>query len=186
MHPVGGLRGAERGARNGRVCARFFVVTLAALGLGLAVAACAAPGRSRPPGHEALVNEHMLGNYEAVLRWCPVILEDPGADPAQSDWCLFGYPAALRLALDSENALGFVRSMCTDLAGQPRGDEEFRVFYVREVARWLALPMRMQKRDATLARAVRSSIEDFSEVCRVTPAAVLVGLDTQLPTRRGG
>jgi hypothetical protein len=164
------------------VTPRFVVPALAAL----ALVACASAGARRPPGHEALVNAHMQGNYEQVLRWCPVILEDSGADPAQSDWCLFGYPAALRLALDSEGALGFMRSVCTDLAGHPSGDEAFRVFYVREVARWFALPMRMQKRDATLPRALRSTVNEFSEVCLVDPEAVRVGLDTHLPTRRGG
>jgi hypothetical protein len=122
----------------------------------------------------------MQGDYGEVVRWCPVILDAPGADPRLSDWCLFGYPAALRLSLDTHRAQGFVRSVCTDLAGEPRGDEEFRVFYVREVTRWFALPMRLQKQDATLPRAVRATVADFSEVCLVDPEVVRAGLDTSL------
>ena len=92
----------------------------------------------------------MQGHYDQVVFWCPVILEAPGADPEISDWCLFGYPAALRLSLDTAGAGGFMHSVCVDVSGAPRGDENFRVFYVREVARWIALPMRLQKQDAAL------------------------------------
>jgi hypothetical protein len=115
-----------------------------------------------------------------ALRWCPVILDDGGADPRLSDWCLFGYPAALRLSLDTPSAMGFMRSVCTDMTGKPRGDEDFRVFYVREVARWFALPMRWQKQDVALPRAVRATVHDFSEVCLVDPERVRAGLDTEL------
>lgn len=146
----------------------------------LALTGCAAARTVRPPTHEQLVNDHMQGKYDEVLHWCPVILDAPGADPRLSDWCLFGYPAALRLSLDTPGALGFMRSACTDVTGKPQGDEEFRVFYVREVARWFALPMRLQKQDAALPRAVRATIDDFSEVCLVDPERVLEGLDTTL------
>src|SRR5262245_21531100 len=122
----------------------------------------------------------MQGKYEEVLRWCPVILEAPGADPEISDWCLFGYPAALRLSLDTAGARGFMRSACLDVTGKPRGDEQFRVFYVREVARWFALPMRLQKQEVALPRAVAATVEDFSKICLVDPEVVRAGLDTKL------
>lgn len=141
---------------------------------------CAGVGSSRAPTHEQLVTDHLRGNYEQVLRWCPVILEDRGAEPGLSDWCLFGYPAALRLSLDTTHALEFVRTVCTDVTGQPRGDEAFRLFYVREVARWFALPMRWQKQDKALPRAVGATVDDFASVCRVSPRRVHHGLDTKI------
>ena len=160
-------------------------VTLS-LGLALLASACANQRTgSRAPDHEALVNAHMRGDYGEVLDWCPVLLEDPGADPAVSDWCLFGYPAALRLALDNEAAVVFMRTACTDLTGKVVGDEDFRVFFVREVARWLALPLRHQGLDATLPRAVRSVVQEFSGICQVEADAVARGLDTQIRPRRG-
>jgi hypothetical protein len=70
--------------------------------------------------------------------------------------------------------------VCTDVTGKARGDEQFRVFYVREVARWFALPMRLQKQDIALPRAVRATVDDFSKVCLVDPEVVLSGLDTTL------
>lgn len=146
---------------------------------------CAAGNKDvKPPTHEQLVNHHMQGDYAEVLRWCPRILDDRGAEPSLSDWCLFGYPAALRLSLDSARAELFMRTVCTDMAGAAQGDEAFRVFYVREVARWFALPMRLQKQDAQLDRAVYSTVAEFSAVCQVDPEAVYAGLDTQLPRRR--
>jgi hypothetical protein len=151
-----------------------------ALLLSLMLTGCAGARAVKPPTHEQLVNHHMQGNYAEVLHWCPVILEASGADPRLSDWCLFGYPAALRLSLDTPGALGFMRSVCTDVTGEPRGDEEFRVFYVREVARWFALPMRLQKQDVALPRAVRATVHDFSKVCLVDPERVQAGLDTTL------
>lgn len=144
---------------------------------------CAASTSSQPPNHEALVNEHMKGNYAEVLRWCPMILDDPGADPVQSDWCLFGYPAALRLSLDTDSALLFMRTVCTDLAGHAVGKQSFREFYVREVARWFALPMRLQNQDALLPRAVEATVADFSAACLVDPETVGRGLDTRLGAR---
>jgi hypothetical protein len=141
---------------------------------------CASARTPRPPTHEQLVNHHMQGKYDEVVRWCPVILDAQGADPRLSDWCLFGYPAALRLSLDTTAALGFVRSVCTDVTGEARGDENFRVFYVREVTRWVALPMRLQKQDVALPRAVNATVHDYSEVCLVDPQAVRAGLDTTL------
>ncbi|PRP89944.1 hypothetical protein ENSA5_69450 [Enhygromyxa salina] len=152
--------------------------------LAIALLGCA-PGRpSRPPTHEELVVDHMEGDYGEVLRWCPVILDDPGADEPRADWCLFGYPAALRLALETERALAFVRSVCTDMTGRPDGDEDFRTFYVREVARWFALPLRLQRQDEGLTRALRGAVTDFSEVCQVDAQEVYFGLDTELPRRR--
>ena len=122
----------------------------------------------------------MQGNYAEVVRWCPLIIDAPGADPRLSDWCLFGYPAALRLSLDTPAALAFVRSVCTDLSGKARGHADFRVFYVREVTRWVALPMRLQKQDAVLSRAVRATMQDYGEICQVDPEVVRAGLDTSL------
>jgi hypothetical protein len=155
-------------------------VPRSALLLALTLIGCAGSRPAKPPTHEALVNLHMQGKYDEVLRWCPVILEDSGADPRLSDWCLFGYPAALRLSLDTPSALGFMRSVCTDVTGKPRGDEDFRVFYVRQVARWFALPMRLQKQDVALPRAVQATVLEFSEVCLVDPERVHAGLDTEL------
>lgn len=150
-----------------------------AVGLG-----CAPRPRSEVPSHDELVTDHMSGRYAEVVRWCPQILDDSGADPAQSDWCLFGYPAALRLSLDSEGALAFVRSVCRDLTGAARGDREFRAFYAGEVARWLALPMRLQRQDAALERALPLAIQEIGAACLVDPAELEGGLDTRLPTRR--
>lgn len=145
---------------------------------------CARERASRPPTHDELVIEHMQGNYAEVLRWCPVILGDRGADPAQSDWCLFGYPAALRLTLNTEQALRFMGMVCTDMTGGSLADPAFRSFYVREVARWYALPMRLQRQKRALARGLPGAVEAFSEACKVDPALVLVELDTELPSRR--
>jgi hypothetical protein len=144
---------------------------------------CASARDSRPPTHDELVVEHMQGNYAAVLRWCPVVLADPGADPAQSDWCLFGYPAALRLSLDTERSLSFMTMVCTDRTSGSLADPAFRIFYVREVARWYALPLRLQRQERALARGLRPTLEAFSGACSVDPELVLVDLDTALPTR---
>lgn len=154
--------------------------TLLAMLLIAPLISCAGTRGSRAPTHEQLVTDHLRGNYEQVLRWCPVILEDRGAEPGLSDWCLFGYPAALRLSLDTTHALEFMRTVCTDVTGRPRGDEDFRVFYVREVARWFALPMRWQKQDKALPRAVGATVDDFARVCRVSPRRVHHGLDTKI------
>jgi hypothetical protein len=152
--------------------------------VGANVLGCASDRPSRPPTHDELVVDHMQGNYAEVLRWCPVILGDRGADPAQSDWCLFGYPAALRLTLATEQALNFMGMVCTDVASGSLADEAFRSFYVREVARWYALPMRLQRQERALARGLRSTVEAFSEACKVDPELVSVDLNTELPTRR--
>lgn len=142
--------------------------------------ACAPSRSSRPPTHEELVNRHVQGKYAQVLAWCPLILDDRGAEPGVSDWCLFAYPAAMRLSLDTAGALGFVRAMCRDLAGQPKGDEAFREFYVAETARWFALPMRVQGQDLQLGRAVEAAVHDFGEACAVDPGRVLPMVDTKL------
>ena len=157
-----------------------------ALAMSVAVAASLGcrVGQTQVPSHDELVTDHMQGRYAEVLRWCPEIVEDIGADPAQSDWCLFGYPAATWLSRDREAALAFMRNVCTDLAGSPRGDASFRIFYVGEVARWYALPLRMQNRDKALERVLRATIEQLSAVCFVDPEEVERGLDTKLPTRR--
>lgn len=158
----------------------WFAVFRSTLLLTLTLIGCAGSRPPRPPTHEELVNHHMQGKYDEVLRWCPLILDDAGSNPRLSDWCLFGYPAALRLSLDTPSALGFMRSVCTDMTGKPQGDEDFRVFYVREVARWFALPMRYQKQDVALPRAVRATVQDFSKVCLVDPERVQAGLETEL------
>jgi hypothetical protein len=152
--------------------------------LGSNVFGCASDRSSSPPTHDELVVDHMQGNYEAVLRWCPVILGDRGADPALSDWCLFGYPAALRLTLATEQALNFMEMACTDVARASLADEAFRTFYVREVARWYALPMRLQRQENALARGLGPTVEAFSEACKVDPELVYADLNTTLPTRR--
>ncbi|KIG15658.1 hypothetical protein DB30_05406 [Enhygromyxa salina] len=162
------------------------MVAAALIGVAFAgtTAACARPPATNPPTHEALVTEHMQGNYAAVLRWCPMILADRGADPAQSSWCLFGYPAALRLTLDTEQALKFIGRVCTDTSSAALADPGFRTSYVREVARWYALPMRLQRQDRALARGLPATVAAFSEACQVDPVLVSTGLDTALPTRR--
>ena len=145
---------------------------------------CASERLSRPPTHDELVVDHMRGDYAEVLHWCPVILGDRGADPALSDWCLFGYPAALRLTLDTEQALHFMGMVCTDVTSGSLADPAFRTFYVREVARWVALPMRHQRQSRALARGLRATVEAFSEACELDPELVYVDLDTEIPTRR--
>lgn len=145
---------------------------------------CASQRESRPPTHAELVVDHMQGDYAEVLRWCPVILGDRGADPAVSDWCLFGYPAALRLTLDTDEALSFMRLVCTDMTTGSLAEPSFRRFYVREVARWYALPMRMQREDRALARGLPATVEAFSGACEVDPTLVYVTLDTKLPSHR--
>jgi len=140
--------------------------------------ACTPSERTRPPTHEELVNHHVQGKYEEVLAWCPRILDDRGAEQGVSDWCLFAYPAAMRLALDTSGALSFVRAMCRDLAGQPKGDQAFREFYVAETARWFALPMRLQGQLAALPRAVEAAVDDFGEACAVDPERVLPQVKT--------
>ena len=153
---------------------------LGPLGFGAMLLACTPSTSTRPPTHEALVNHHLQGKYGEVLTWCPRFIDDPGAEPGVSDWCLFAYPAAMRLSLDTEGALSFVRAMCRDFAGQPQGDEAFRELYVAETARWFALPMRLQKQDAQLVRAVASAVEDFGEACAVDSERVLPRVDTDL------
>lgn len=150
----------------------------------LTTLACRPKDRTVAPSHDELVTDHMQGRYVEVLRWCPRIVEDAGADPAQSDWCLFGYPAALWLNLETKASLAFVRSVCTDLSGSARGHAEFRIFYVREVVRWYALPLRLGGEDRALMRALPATVEVLSAACFVDPAAVHSGLDTELPTRR--
>lgn len=153
--------------------------------VGVSTFGCATERPSRPPTHDELVVEHMQGNYAEVLRWCPLILADRGADPALSDWCLFGYPAALRLTLDTEQALTFMTRVCTDAKRPGLADESFRSFYVREVARWVALPMRLQRQERALARGLRATVEAFGGACQVNPELVYLQLDTELRTRRG-
>ncbi|PRQ06594.1 hypothetical protein ENSA7_36970 [Enhygromyxa salina] len=164
----------------------FVAAVLGLLGVIAAgnTAGCARGAASRPPTHEELVTDHMQGDYAEVLRWCPVILGDRGADPAQSDWCLFGYPAALRLTLDAERARSFMGRVCTDASGGSPADPAFRVAYVREVARWYALPMRMQGQDSALARGFGVTVQALSAACSVDPELVLADVDIELPTRR--
>ena len=136
------------------------------------------------PTHDELVLDHMRGRYVEVLRWCPRIVEDAGADPAQSDWCLFGYPAALWLNFETKASVAFVRTVCTDLTGSPRGEESFRRFYVGEVVRWYALPLRLEGEDEALMRSLPATVELLSAACFVDPAQVNANLDTELRPRR--
>lgn len=142
--------------------------------------ACTSIRSGRPPTHEALVNHHIQGKYAEVTRWCSAVLEDRGAEPALSDWCLFAYPAAMRLSLDTEGALAFVRAMCRDMAGLPKGDAEFRELYVAETTRWVALPMRFQGQDRHIGRAVVAAVSEFGEACAVEPDRVERMVDTTL------
>ncbi|NVB37624.1 hypothetical protein G6O69_07255 [Pseudenhygromyxa sp. WMMC2535] len=159
---------------------------LAALGLPaiFAALACAAP-RSRPPRHDELVQDHLDGDYHAVTYWCPQSLDDPGADPALADWCMYGLPAAMYLSLDSEAAMDFMRSVCLDTpSGQVQGSQEFRVFYVRETVRWIALPLRAQRQESALFRGVQAAVLDFSAACRVDPLVVSAKIDTTIERQR--
>lgn len=139
---------------------------------------------SRPPTHKELVNLHLDGHYSHVIAWCPVVLEDSGAAPALSDWCMFAYPAAMRLALDTKGAVGFIRAVCQDITGEPKGDLDFREFYVGQAARWVALPLRVQGRDQQIERALSATVAEFSHVCAVEANKVRSGIDTRIKDRR--
>lgn len=156
------------------------LVVVAALGLG-----CAPAERgTNPPTHEQLVNHHLQGKYAEVISWCPVVLENGDSAPALSDWCMFAYPAALHLSLDTRGALAFVRTVCRDITGQPKGEQRFRDFYVEETSRWVGLPMRMQKREYELQRGLYDTIGVFSDVCSVDPEPIRRSIDTRIKKRR--
>ncbi len=151
-------------------------LVLTALALG-----CRPSESAEPPGFEGLVNGFLEGDYALVMRRCPVELGESGIDPALSEWCLIGLPAARRLALDTRGARAFVEAVCLDApTGRPRGEVGLREFYVREIARWLGLALRAQGREATLNEAVDATVVEFSALCRVEAGAVRQGLDTQI------
>lgn len=146
--------------------------------------ACTPKARTSVPTHEELVNDHLAGRYAEVITWCPRVLENGESNPAIADWCMFGYPAALHLGLDSKASLGFVRTVCQDITGQPKGEQAFREFYVEESARWIGLPLRMQGRERELDRALSATIESFAELCSVDAGAIRRHVDTSFKTRR--
>jgi hypothetical protein len=128
---------------------------------------------TRPPSLDGLVNAHLDGRYEEVLRWCPLHLAEPLSEPRASDWCLYGLPAAMWLAFDTTGALAMLRAVCTDVpTGKLRGNEEFRSYYAIEVVRWFAMPLRMQRREELLLRARGEVVEQVSEVCGLDPRTV--------------
>lgn len=146
--------------------------------------ACSPSAGSRPPTHEELVTHHLQGDYAEVIAWCPVVLENGDSSPALANWCMFGYPAALRLSLDAQASLTFVRTVCRDVTGQPKGELKFREFFVEEASRWVALPMRMQDRMQEMQRGLDATISDFAEVCAVEPAPIRRQIDTRFKKPR--
>jgi hypothetical protein len=148
------------------------------------LAGCSTATTTRPPTFDDLVSSHLDGDYEQVLYWCPAYLDEPHAEPRLSDWCLYGLPAAMWLAFDSERALGMMRAVCTDVpTGQLRGNQEFRMYYAGEVVRWFALSLRAQRREVTLVRARDSMVEQVSAVCGVDPGVVILASEASLYRR---
>lgn len=159
--------------------------TVLLLACAAASAACHRAS-SRPPTHDELINAHLEGDYQEVLRWCPVMFDDPDSDARLSEWCLYGLPAAMRLAMDTKSAHDFVRTVCVDEpTGRVQGSQEFREYYVREASRWVALALRAQGRVETLGGALESTMADFSEACEVDAAVVAEGIDTQIGNQLG-
>ncbi|MCA9701519.1 MAG: hypothetical protein KC431_28625 [Myxococcales bacterium] len=141
---------------------------------------------SKPPTHDELINAHLEGHYQEVLRWCPVMFDDPGSDARLAEWCLYGLPAAMRLTMDTKSAHDFVRTVCVDEpTGRVQGSQEFREYYVREASRWVALALRAQGRVETLGGALDSTMNDFSEACEVDAAVVAEGIDTKITSKAG-
>jgi hypothetical protein len=150
----------------------------------LLFAGCRASSTTTPPTLDDLVGAHLDGNYEEVLYWCPLYLDEPLEQPRLSDWCLYGLPAAMWLSFDTTRAIDMLRAVCTDVpTGTLRGDEQFRMYYVGEVVRWFALPLRIQKRDEILVRSRGSMVEQVSDVCGLDPAVVFMASDA-VPHRR--
>jgi hypothetical protein len=159
-------------------------IRLLGAALLLMLAGCRSASTTDPPTLDDLVGAHLEGDYERVLYWCPVYLEEPTVQPRLSDWCLYGLPAAMWLSFDTTRALGMLRAVCTDVpTGRLRGDEEFRMYYAGEVVRWFALPLRAQKREATLVRARDSMVEQISEVCGLDPGVVFLASEATLHKR---
>lgn len=132
----------------------------------LLLTGCTTTTATRPPTLDGLVNSHLDGRYEEVLRWCPMHLAEPMSEPRASDWCLYGLPAAMWLAFDTTGALDMLRVVCTDVpTGLLRGSEEFRSYYATEVVRWFSMPLRMQKREELLLRSRGEVVEQVSKVC---------------------
>lgn len=148
------------------------------------LAGCSTTTTTRPPTFDDLVSSHLDGDYEQVIYWCPAYLDEPHAEPRLSEWCLYGLPAAMWLAFDSERALGMLRAVCTDVpTGQLRGNQEFRMYYAGEVVRWFALSLRAQRREVTLARARDSMVEQVSAVCGLDPGVVVLASEASLYRR---
>lgn len=145
-------------------------VGLLALIATLLVGGCAGRWSNEPPSRERLITAHLEGRYETVLEWCPTYLADALNQPRLSDWCLYGLPAAMWLADDSEHALTFVRVVCTDIpTGRLRGDDEFRTHYASEVVRWVAMSLRAQDHEPRLVALRPAMIEQISETCGTNP-----------------
>lgn len=158
---------------------------LAGLALAGSALACR-PSPSVPPDRQALVTAHLQGDYSEVLHWCPRMLYETTIDRQVTDWCVYGLPAAMRLSLDSAAANEFVHNMCVDPpSGMTKGSDDFRAYYVREVARWVALPLRAQKLERNLDAAVDASLTDFSAACEIDPATAREGLETTIASGRG-
>ncbi len=150
----------------------------------LLTAGCPASSRTHAPTLDELVDEHLEGNYEQVLYWCPAYLEDPSSQPRLSDWCLYGLPAAMWLSFDTTRAVAMLRAVCTDVpSGQLRGNQQFRMYYASEVVRWFALPLRAQRRDELLARARASMVEQVSAVCGLDAGVVILAAEARLIRR---
>jgi hypothetical protein len=147
---------------------------LAGLAIGLLLlAGCTNPRATQPPDLDGLVNSHLDGRYEEVLRWCPHYLAEPLSEPRATDWCLYGLPAAMWLTLDTAGALDMLGVVCTDVpTGKLRGTDEFRSYYASEVVRWFAMPLRLQKRDELLVQARAEVVEQVSELCGLDPQSV--------------
>lgn len=166
------------------------LLTTAAITMSMLAASCRG-GETNAPDLEALINAHLEGDYDRVLRWCPTILDDRElGDEATRDWCMVVVPAAMRLSRDTVRAQQFVEAVCVDApTGRAKGSEGFRTHYVREIARWVGLAMRAQRREDQLNAAVESTTLALSPACRVDPGDVALGIDTEIlrgrqPARR--
>lgn len=148
------------------------------------LAGCPASSATQPPTLDDLVGSHLDGNYEQVLYWCPLYLDEPLEQPRLSDWCLYGLPAAMWLSFDSTRALDMLRAVCMDVpSGTLRGDEQFRMYYAGEVVRWFALSLRAQKRETLLVRARDSMVDQISAVCGLDPNVVVLASEATLYKR---